>query len=308
MMGYSVSIGWKTPRTHSLVREADEQEPFLDSKNEDSKIPSVAAEDPTRQLKKLMTTKQVNEYVDFLEILNKEDVFVNILKDPNSEFDKQVQIKTSPRVLPKSGSYPLSGSSRPARIEHKQKENWYAPKQNAAVLTFNVSTDASEEHKPIVPSHGSAVINGFRKIKKLLKNTLKDRKQMKKNEKCVAVSKYDSVERYSLLLEQSFRARGGDLRSKSLKLSHEEKERALRDENKPQFFRRVSSLSGLEVLGSFLTELPRDSSARKSVDLDTNLGPKKSLLLPEKEEEKDEEQEERSQETETLISPGTIFT
>ncbi|CAN7053879.1 hypothetical protein Bca4012_091945 [Brassica carinata] len=297
-------ICWKTPRTHSLVREADEQEPFLDSKNEDSKIPSVAAEDPTRQLKKMMTTKQVNKYVDFLEILNKEDVFVKILKDPNSEFDKQVQIKTSPRVLPKSGSYPLSGSSRPARIEHRQKENWYDPKQNAAVLTFNVSTDASEEHKPIVPSHGSAVINGFRKIKKLLKNTLKDRKQMKKNEKCVAVSKYDSVERYSLLLEQSFRARGGDLRSKSLKLSHEEKERALRDENKPQFFRRVSSLSGLEVLGSFLTELPRDSSARKSVDLDTNLGPKKSLLLPEKEEEKDEEQEERSQETETLISPG----
>ncbi|KAF8110286.1 hypothetical protein N665_0085s0015 [Sinapis alba] len=317
-------ICWKTPRTHSLVREADEQEPLLDSKNGDSK----------RQLKKLMTTKQVTEYVDFLEILNKEDVYVKILKDPNSEFGKQVQIKSSPRVLPKSGSFPLSGSSRPSRIEHKQKENWYAPKQNAAVLTLNVSRDTSQE-----PSHGSAgdhgfshaVVNGFRGIKKLLKNRLKDRKHMKMNKKSSPVSKDDSVERYSLLLEQSFRRKGGDLRSKSLKLSYEEKKSDLRDDHKPQFFRRVSSLSSLEVLGSFLTELPRDSSARKSVDLDANLGPKKSqlvaetLLRTEKEAEKDEEQEKRSQrniqqgpdsvpstsssdntvqETETLLSQG----
>ncbi|CAH8354410.1 unnamed protein product [Eruca vesicaria subsp. sativa] len=292
-------ICWKTPRTHSLVREADEQEPFLDSKNDESKI-----------LKKLMTTKQVTEYVDFLEILNKEDVFVKILKDPNSEFGKQVEIKSSPRVLPKSGSFPLSGSPRPARIEHKQKENWYAPKQNAAVLTFNVSSDTSQGDKPILPSHGSAVINGFKKIKKLLKNTLKDRKHMKKNEKCLAVSKDNSVERYSLLLEQSFRRKGGDLRSKSLKVSNEERNSYLRDDNKPQFFRRVSSLSSLEVFGSFLTELPRDSSARKSVDLDTNLGSKKSVLLSEtlvrteKEEEKYEEQEEKIQETKTSLSPG----
>ncbi|KAJ4867950.1 Protein TRM32 [Raphanus sativus] len=303
-------ICWKTPRTHSLVREADEQEPFLDSKNEDSKIPSVVAESPTRQLQKLMTAKQVTEYVDFLEILNKEDVFVKILKDPNSEFGKQVQIKSSPRVLPKSGSFPLSGSSRPARIEHKQKENWYAPTQNAAVLTLNVSRDASQEHKPIVPSHVSAVINGFRGIKKFMKNRLKDRKHMKKNKKSSLVSKDDSVGRYSLLLEQSFRRKSGDLRSKSLKLSNEEKQSDLRDDNKPQFFRRVSSLSSLEVLGSFLTELPRNSSARRSVDLDTNLGPKKYLLQSEtlvrteKEEEKDEEQEEKSQETLTLLSPG----
>ncbi|KAJ0236022.1 hypothetical protein HA466_0260330 [Hirschfeldia incana] len=303
-------ICWKTPRTHSLVREADEQEPFLYSKNKDSKIPSGVAENPTRQLQKLMTTKQVTEYVDFLEILNKEDVFVKILKDPNSEFGKQVQIKSSPRVLPKSGSYPLSGSSRPARIEHKQKENWYAPKQNAAVLTLDVSRDTSQELRPILPSHGSAVIKGFRGIKKFLKNRLKDRKHRKNNEKSSPVPKDDYVGRYSLLLEQSFRKRGGDLRSKSLKLSYEEKKSYSKDDSKPQFFRRVSSLSSLEVLGSFLTELPRHSSARKSVDLDTNLGPKKSSLVSEtlvrteKEEEKDEEQEESCQETETLLSQG----
>ncbi|KAG2320169.1 hypothetical protein Bca52824_013382 [Brassica carinata] len=284
-------ICWKTPRTHSVVREADEQEPFLDSKHEDSKIPSVVAENPTRQLQKLMTTKQVTEYVDFLEILNKEDVFVKILKDPNSEFGKQVEIKSSPRGLPKSGSFPLSGSPRPARIEHKHKENWYAPKQNAAVLTLNVSRDTSQEHTPILPSHGSAedhgfsnaVVNGFRGIKKLLKKKLKDRKHMKR------------MRSIFLLLEQSFGRRGGDLRSKSLKLSHEEKHSDLRDDNKPIFFRRVSSLSSLEVLGSFLTELPRNSSARRSVDLDANLGPKKSSLVSEKEAENDEEQEKRSQ-------------
>ncbi|KAF8116316.1 hypothetical protein N665_0020s0165 [Sinapis alba] len=278
-------ICWKTPRTHSLVYE--QQQPFLDSSmNKDSKI--VKAEKPTRQLAKMMTTKQVTDYVDFLEILRKEDVSVKILKDPNSEYGKQVHIKSSPRVLPKSGSFPLSRSSRPARIEHKQKENWYAPKQKAAVLTLTVPSESSyQEHKPISPSHNSAddhgfnhaVINGFREIKKMLKNALRDRKQTKKY---TAGSKDDSVGRYYHLLEQSFGRKGGDLRSKSLKLSYEDKKSQLRDDdNKPQFFRRVSSLSSLEVLGSFLTEPPRVSSTRKSIDLETNLGSKKSLLLSE---------------------------
>lgn len=304
-------IGWKTPRTHSLVRETDEQEPFL----EDSKMLSVVADDkPTRQetkvMKKMMTTKQVTEYVDFLEILRKEDVFVKILKDPNSEFAKQVQIKSNRRVLPKSGSFPLSGSSRPARIEHKQKENWYAPKQNGTVFTLNVPKETTtQEHKPIFPSHdhgfNHAVINGFREIKKLLKKALKDRKHAKTKKKYSAVSKDDSLGRYSQLLEQSFRRQGGELRSRSLKLSYEEK----KSDSKPQFFRRISSLSSLEVLGSFLTEVPRDSSTRKSVDRDTNFGSKKSLLLSEspvrteKKEEKDEKQEERNHE-DHLDSPN----
>ncbi|KAL0723743.1 hypothetical protein Bca4012_038342 [Brassica carinata] len=281
-------ICWKTPRTHSLVYETNEQQPFLDSMNKDPKI--VSAEKPTRQLAKMMTTKQVTDYVDFLEILRKEDVSVKILKDPNSEFRKQVHIKSSPRVLPKSGSFPLSRSSRPARIEHKQKENWYAPKQKASVLTLTVPSESYQEHKPISPSsHGSAddhgfnhaVINGFREIKKMLKNALRDRKQTKTSKKYTAGSKDDSVGRYYHLLGQSFGRKGGDLRSKSLKLSHEDKKSQLRDDNKPKFFRRVSSLSSLEVLGSFLTEPPRDSSTRKSVDLDTNLRSKKSLLLSE---------------------------
>ncbi|VVB09749.1 unnamed protein product [Arabis nemorensis] len=305
-------ICWKTPRTHSLVRETDEQEPFL----EDSKMfSSVIAEDkPTRQetkVKKMMTTKQVTEYVDFLETLRKEDVFVKILKHPNSEFPKQVQIKKSNRrVLPKSGSFPLSRSSSPARIEHKQKENWYAPKQNGSVLTLNVprDTSSSQEHKP---SHGSpddhgfnhALINGFREIKKLLKKALKDRKHAKQQKKYSVVSKDDSLGRYSHLLEHSFRREGGELRSKSLKPSYEEKKSDSRDyNNKPQFFRRISSLSSLEVLGSFLTEQPRDSSTRKSVDQDTEFGSKKSSLMSETpvrtehEEGKDEKQEERSHE------------
>lgn len=301
------------------MRETDEREPFLDSKNRDSKMLSVVTEKPTKQLNKMMTTKQVTEYVDILEILRKEDVFVKILKDPNSEFGKQVEIKSNPRFLPKSGSFPLSRSSRPARIEHKQKENWYSPKQNGAVFTLNVPKDASfQEQKPISPSHGSAddhgfshtVINGIREIKKLLKNVLKDRKHTKaNNNKYSAVPKGDDVGRYSRLLEQSFRREGGELRSKSLKLSYEEKKSDSRDDNKPQFFRRISSLSSLEVLGSFLTELPRDSSTRKSVDQDTNLGSKKSLLLSEslvrseKQEEKDEEKEERNQE-DHLDSPN----
>ncbi|CAH8337982.1 unnamed protein product [Eruca vesicaria subsp. sativa] len=277
-------ICWKTPRTHSLVYETDEQQPFLDSKNKSSKI--VSAEKPTRQLRKMMTTKQVTDYVDFLEILRKEDVSVKILKDPNSEYGKQVHFKSSPRVLPKSGSFPLSRSSRPARIEHKQKENWYAPKRKAAVLTLSVPSDTYQEHKPISPSRGSAddhgfnhvLISGFREIKKMLKNALRDRKQTKNNKKYSSVSKNDSVGRYHLL-EQSFGRKSGDLRSKSLKLSYEEKNSELRDDNKPQFFRRISSLSSLEVLGSFLTEPPRGSSTRKSVDLDTNLVSKKSVDL-----------------------------
>ncbi|CAH8251488.1 unnamed protein product [Arabidopsis lyrata] len=304
-------ICWKTPRTHSLMRETEEQEPFLDSKEGDSKMLNVAADNkPTRQgtkPKKMMATKQVTEYVDFLEILRKEDVFVKILKD-------RVQIKSNPRVLPKSGSFPISGSSRPARIEHKQKENWYAPKQNGAVLTLNVPRDASQEHKPNSPSHGSAdddhgfnhaVINGFREIKKLIKNALKDRNHTKKKKKVSDVPKDDYMGRYSQLLEQSFRREGGELRSKSLKLSYEEKKSDSRD-NKPQFFRRISSLSSLEVLGSFLTDLPRDSSTsnlepKKPVDQDTNFGSKKSVLLSEslvraEKEEKYEVQEERSQE------------
>lgn len=311
MVHYSVFIGWKTPRTHSLMRETEEQEPFLDSKEGDSKMLNVAADNkPTRQEtkpKKMTATKQVTEYVDFLEILRKEDVFVKILKD-------RVQIKSNPRVLPKSGSFPISGSSRPARIEHKQKENWYAPKQNGAVLTLNVPRDASQEHKPNSPSHGSAdddhgfnhaVINGFREIKKLIKNALKDRNHTKKKKKVSDVPKDDYMGRYSQLLEQSFRREGGELRSKSLKLSYEEKKSDSRD-NKPQFFRRISSLSSLEVLGSFLTDLPRDSSTsnlepKKPVDQDTNFGSKKSLLLSEslvraEKEEKYEVQEERSQE------------
>uniref|UniRef100_A0A1J3HSK4 Protein TRM32 n=1 Tax=Noccaea caerulescens TaxID=107243 RepID=A0A1J3HSK4_NOCCA len=312
-------ICWKTPRTHSLVRETDEREPFLDSKNRDSKMLSVVTEKPTKELNKMMTTKQVTEYVDILEILRKEDVFVKILKDPNSEVGKQVEIKSNPRFLPKSGSFPLSRSSRPAKIEHKQKENWYAPKQNGAVLTLNVPKDASfQEQKPILPSHGSAddhgfsqtVINGIREIKKLLKNVLKDRKHTKaNNNKYSAVPKDDDVGRYSRLLEQSFRREGGELRSKSLKLSYEEKKSDSRDDNKPQFFRRISSLSSLEVLGSFLTELPRDTSTRKSVDQDTNFGSNKSLLLSEslvrreKQEEKVEEKEQRNQE-DHLDSPN----
>ncbi|CAF2316327.1 unnamed protein product [Brassica napus] len=305
-------ICWKTPRTHSLVYETDEHEPFLDSKNRDSKI--VSAEKPTRQLTKMMTAKQVTEYIDFLEILRKEDVSVKILKDPNSEFRKQVHIKSSPRVLPKSGSFPLSRSSRPARIEHKLKENWYAPKQKDTVLTLTVPSESYQEHKPTLPSsHGSAdehgfnhaVINGFREIKKMLKNALKDRKQTKKNKKYSAGSKDDSVGRYHLL-EQSFGRKSGDLRSKSLKLSYEEKKSQLTDGNKPQFFRRVSSLSSLEVLGSFLTEPPRDSSTRKSVDLDTSLGSKKSLSLSKSPliTEKDKEQEERSQENQVSLQQG----
>ncbi|KAJ0244852.1 Protein TRM32 [Hirschfeldia incana] len=301
-------ICWKNPRTHSLVYETDDQQPFLDSMNKDSKI--VVAEKPTRQLAKMMTTKQVTDYVDFLEILRKEDVSVKILKDPHSEFRKQVHIKSSPRVLPKSGSFPLSRSSRPARIEHKLKENWYAPKRKDAVLTITVPSESSQEHKlTSLSHHGSAddhgfnhaVINGFREIKKMLKNALRDRKQTKKDKKYSAVSKDDSVGRYHLL-EQSFGRKGGDLRSKSLKLSHEEKKSELTDDNKPKFFRRVSSLSSLEVVSSFLTEPPRVSSTRKSVDLDTNLGYKKSLLssgspaITEKEEEKDKDEEERSQE------------
>ncbi|KAL1201971.1 Protein TRM32 [Cardamine amara subsp. amara] len=315
-------ICWKTPRTHSLMRETDEHEPFLDSKNEeDSKMLSAASDDePTKQgtkvKKKMMTTKQVTEYVDFLEILKKEDVFVKILKDSDSGMGKQVQIKSNPRVLPKSGSFPLRGSSRPARIEHKQKENWYAPKQNGAVLTLNVPIDVSQEHKPISPSHASAdddlgfnhaFINRFREIKNLLKNALKDRSHTKKKKKIKFsdVTKDDYVGRYSHLLQHSFRREGGDLRSKSLKLSYDEKNSDSRD-NRPRFFRRISSLSSLEVLGSFLTDLPRDSSTsnletRKSVDQDTNFGSKKSLLLSEshvraEKEEKDEEQEEISQE------------
>ncbi|XP_056861922.1 protein TRM32-like [Raphanus sativus] len=291
-------ICWKTPRTHSLVYEANEQEPFLVSKID-------SAEKPTRQLKKMMTTKQVTEYVDFLEILRKEDVSVKILKDPNSEFRKQVHIKSSPRVLPKSGSFPLSRLSSPARIEHKLKENWYAPKQKDTVLTLTVPSESSQGNKPISPSHhgaaddhgfNHAVINGFREIKKMLKNVLRDRKQTKKSKKHTSGSK----DGYYHLLEQSFGRKGGDLRSKSLKLSYEEKKSQLRDDNKPQFFRRVSSLSSLEVLGSFLTEPPRDSSTRKSVD--SNLGTKESLLLSESpvitenELEKDKEQEERNQE------------
>ncbi|ESQ36138.1 hypothetical protein EUTSA_v10007259mg [Eutrema salsugineum] len=314
-------ICWKTPRTHSLVHETDEQEPFLDSEKGDSNMLSVVAEKPTRKLKKTMTTKQVTEYVDFLEILRKQDVFVKILKDPNSEFGKQVHIKSNPRVLPKSGSFPLSRSSRPAKIEHKQRENWYSPKQNGAVLTLNVPRDTSQEQqKPILPSHGSpddhgfnhAVLSGFREIKKLLKNALKDRKHKKKN-KYASVSIDDSVGRYSHLLEQSFRTKVGELRSKSLKLSYEEKKSDSRDDNKPQFFKRISSLSSLEVLSSFLTDLPRDSStsnleARKSLDQDTNVVPKKSLLLSEsppktEKEEKDEEQDERNQENH-LDSPN----
>ncbi|CAA0176231.1 unnamed protein product [Arabidopsis thaliana] len=306
-------ICWKTPRTHSLMRETEEQEPFLDSKINDSKMLSVVADNkPTRpetKLKKTMTTKQVTEYVDFLEILRKEDVFVKIMKD-------QVQIKSNPRVLPKSGSFPISGSSRPARIQHKQKENWYAPKQNGAVLTLKVPRDTSQECKPISPSHGSAdddhgfnhaIINGFREIKKLLKNTLKDRNRTKKKKKkkVLDVAKDDYVGRYSQLLKQISRREGGDLRSKSLKLSYEEKKSDSRD-NKPQFFRRISSLSSLEVLGSFLTDLPRDSSTsnqetRISEDQDTNFGAKKSVLSSEspvraEKEEKYEVQEERSQE------------
>ncbi|CAH2038648.1 unnamed protein product [Thlaspi arvense] len=293
---------WKTPRTHSLVRETDEQEPFLDPKSGDSKM-------PTRLSKKMMTTKQVTEYVDFLEILRKEDVFVKILRDPNSKFGKQVQIKSNPRVLPKSGSFPLSGSSRPARIEHKQKENWYAPKQNGAVLTLNVPRGDSQEHKAILPSHGSAddhgfnhaVINGFREIKKLLKNAINDRKHTKKN-KYSAVSKDGSVGRYSQILEQSFRRTGGELRSKSLRLSYEDKKSDPSNDNKPQFFRRISSLSSLEVLGSFLSDMPRDSSTsnletRKPLDQETDVGPKKSLLVSESPVRTvDEEQDERSHE------------
>ncbi|CAN6877448.1 unnamed protein product [Brassica oleracea] len=300
-------ICWKTPRTHSLMYETNEQEPFLDSKNGDSQILSVAVENPTRQLTKMMTTKQVTEYVDFLEILRKEDVSVKILKDPNSEFKKQVHIKSSPRVLPKSGSFPLSRSSRPARIEHKLKENWYAPKQKDTVLTLTVPSESYQEHKPILPSNGSAddhgfnhaVVNGFREIKKMLKNALKDRKQTKKDKKYSAGSKDDSMGRYHHLLEKSFGRKVGDLRSKSLKLSYEEKKSQLRDENKPQFFRRISSLSSLEVLGSFLAEPARHSSIRKSVDLDTNLESKKALSLLSESPlitEQDKEQEERSQE------------
>ncbi|CAH8357835.1 unnamed protein product [Eruca vesicaria subsp. sativa] len=97
--------------------------------------------------------------------------------------------------------------------------------------------------------------------------------------KSVAVSKDDSVERYSLLLEQSFRGKGGDLRSKSLKLTHEE-----RNSN--------SSLSSLDVLGSFLTELPRE---RETV---VDSGKNKEGR------EENEQNEKRSQETETLLSPG----
>ncbi|KAJ4915295.1 Protein TRM32 [Raphanus sativus] len=283
-------ICWKTPRTHSLVYEANEQEPFLVSKID-------SAEKPTRQLKKMMTTKQVTEYVDFLEILRKEDVSVKILKDPNSEFRKQVHIKSSPRVLPKSGSFPLSRLSSPARIEHKLKENWYAPKQKDTVLTLTVPSESSQGNKPISPSHhgaaddhgfNHAVINGFREIKKMLKNVLRDRKQTKKSKKHTSGSK----DGYYHLLEQSFGRKGGDLRSKSLKLSYEEKKSQLRDDNKPQFFRRVSSLSSLEVLGSFLTEPPRDSSTRKSVD--SNLGTKESLFSL----------DNTAQRTESLLSQG----
>ncbi|XP_010475524.1 PREDICTED: protein TRM32-like isoform X2 [Camelina sativa] len=314
-------ICWKTPRTHSLMRgETEEHEPFLDSKDEDSKLVNVVADNnkPTRpeaKLKKMMTTKQVTEYVDFLEILRKEDVFVKIMKD-------QVQIKSNPRVLPKSGSFPISRSPSPAKIDHKQKENWYSPNQNGAVLNLNVPRDTtSQEHKPISPSRGSAdddhvfinhtVINGFREIKKLLKNALKDRSHTrKKNKKVSDVAKDDYVGRYSQLLEHSFRREGGELRSKSLKLSYEDRKS---DSSKPQFFRRISSLSSLEVLGSFLTDLPRDSSTsqlepRKYVDQDTNFGSKKSLLLSEspvraEKEEKYVVQEERSQENH-LDSPN----
>ncbi|CAN8311541.1 unnamed protein product [Cochlearia groenlandica] len=310
---------WKTPRTHSLVHETEEQEqPFLDS--QDSKILSVVPEkDPKkRELRKTMTTKQVTEYVDILEILRKEDVVVKIMKDPDSEFGKKVQIKSNPRFLPKSGSFPLPGSSRPARIEHKQKENWYAPKQNGAVLTLNVPRErdtSHQENKPTLPSHdGSSddhgfnhtVVNGFREIKKLLKKAIKDRKHTKKSKKYSSVSKDDDpMGRYLRLLEQSFERKSAELRSKSLRLSYEEKNIDSRDDNKPIFFRRVSSLSSLEVLGSFLTELPRDSTIKKSLDQDsTNFGSKKPSLLPEtpaktekqEEEERDEEKEEISQE------------
>ncbi|XP_010487743.1 PREDICTED: protein TRM32-like [Camelina sativa] len=313
-------ICWKTPRTHSLIRGTEEHEPFLDSKDEDSKIVNFVADNkPTRseaKLKKMMTTKQVTEYVDFLEILRKEDVFVKIMND-------QVQIKSNPRVLPKSGSFPVSRSPSPARIDHKQKENWYSPNQNSAVLNLNVPRDTSSlEHKPISPSRASAdddhgfnhtVINGFREIKKLLKNALKDRNHTKKNKKKVSdVAKDDYVVRYSQLLEHSFRREGGELRSKSLKLSYEDRKSDSRD-NKPQFFRRISSLSSLEVLGSFLTDLPRDNSTsnlepRKYIDRDTNFGSKKSLLLSEspvraEKEEKYVVQEERSQENH-LDSPN----
>ncbi|EOA40013.1 hypothetical protein CARUB_v10008702mg [Capsella rubella] len=315
-------ICWKTPRTHSLMRETEEHEPFLDSKDEDSKMANVVEDSkpPTRpdtKLKKMMSTKQVTEYVDFLEILRKEDVFVKIMKD-------QVQIKSNPRALPKSGSFPVSRSPIPARIDHKQKENWYSPKQNGALLNLNVPRDnTSQEHRPVSPSRGSAddghgfnntVINRFREIKKLLKNALKDRNHTRKKKKRVSdhVAKDDYEGRYSQLLEQSFRREGGELRSKSLKLSYEDRKSDSRD-NIPQFFRRISSLSSLEVLGSFLTDLPRDSSTsnlepRKHLDQDTNFGSKKPLLLSEspiraEKEKKYELHEERSQES-YLDSPN----
>ncbi|KAF2547022.1 hypothetical protein F2Q70_00019577 [Brassica cretica] len=112
-------ICWKTPRTHSLMYETNEQEPFLDSKNGDSQILSVAVENPTRQSTKMMTTKQVTEYVDFLEILRKEDVSVKILKDPNSEFKKQVHIKSSPR---KFSDHVPAQKNRPARDPHPRRD------------------------------------------------------------------------------------------------------------------------------------------------------------------------------------------
>ncbi|XP_010521835.1 PREDICTED: protein TRM32 [Tarenaya hassleriana] len=296
-------VCWGTPRTHSLVREFDEKQRFLNPPMDDPKRIEAAGR-PNRLTKlnnktgkDLQQKQHVQDYVDIIEILENKEIFVKILKNRDSGLGKQFQIKQSPRNLTKSGSFPLPGSSRASSLrptttlEHKKKEHWRAPKEESSVLTlyvprFGVSISPKEQN-PISPSsyssgrsddHGfsHAVKNGFRGVKNWLKSVIKDKKNKRKlpparrHEKGDvgreeyrpvrrAISLNDSLERYSQLMEQSSRREAG-LHSKSLKLLNEENKSASRSD-KPRFFRRISSLSSLESLGSFLTELSHDSTA-----------------------------------------------